>query len=113
MATITPVKPGVVGQVVTPVTPAATDVIPAAAYRFIVLVAVSSTGTPTITVDDPTSQAPAGTGVQFNPDAQLSLTAGQSKVMRIDCARFRDTNGNINISTTSPTNSTIYVVGID
>lgn len=113
MSTITPVKPGVVGQVITPATPTASDVIPARAYRFVVLVAVSTTGTPTITVDDPTSQAPSGTGVQFNADVTLTLTAGQVKAQRLDCARFRDVNGNINITTSSPANSTVYALGID
>lgn len=112
MATLTPVAPSVIGGVATSITPGA-DSIPARAYRFVLLVVSSTTGTPTITVDDPTSQAPAGTGVQFNPDAQVVLAAGQTKVMRLDCARFRDVNGNINYTTASPGDARVFAIGID
>lgn len=113
MATLTPVAPSVVGNAITTITPGS-DAIPAAAYRWVLLVARSvSTGTPTITVDDPTSVAPAGTGVTFNPDVTLTLTAGQTKVMRLDCARFRDANGNINYTTATPGDAVVYAIGID
>lgn len=112
MAVLTPVAPSVIGTTATTITPGS-DSIPALAYRFVLLVVMSTTGTPTITVDDPTSQAPAGTGVQFNADVQLVLGAGQTKVMRLDCARFRDVNGNINYTTATPGDARVFAVGID
>lgn len=113
MGTITPINPNVTGQVVVPATPAASDVIPALAYREVILVLTSTTGTPTVTVDDPTSQAPSGTlAAPFNPDVTLAVTTGQSKVQKLSCARFRDSSGNINISTATPANSTLIVIGV-
>jgi|SRR5687768_15281353 len=111
MATLTPINTTVNGNLITPITPGA-DAIPCSQYRYVTLVARSaSTGTPTITVDDPTSSAPAGTGVTFNADVTLTLTAGQLKSMRLDCARFRDANGNINYTTATPGDSVVYALG--
>lgn len=114
MATITPIVPGVVATVATPqALTAGADVIPCSQYNIIFLVLRSvSTGTPTVTVDDPTSSAPAGTGVTFNPDPQAVLTAAQQKVMRLDTARFRDASGNINITTATPGDAVAYAIGI-
>jgi uncharacterized spore protein YtfJ len=112
MAATPIIGPSVIGSAVTPITPGS-DSIAASAYGVVFLVVRSvSTGTPTITVDDPTSQGPAGTGVSFNPDAQLTLTAGQTKVMRLDCARFRDANGNINYTTATPGDAVVYAIGV-
>lgn len=113
MATITPVAASVIGTVVAPATPTANDVIPASAYNYIHLIIQSSTGTPTVTVTDQTSQNPPGTLVQSGDfDVTATLTSGQTRIMRLDCARFRDGSGNINIATTNPANSTIMAVGL-
>jgi hypothetical protein len=112
MATLTPIGAGIVGTLVTPITPG-TDSIPAGAYSNIIFVARSvSTGAPTITFDDPTSVAPAGTGVTFNPDAQLVLTAGQLKTMILPTGRFKDANGNINYTTATPGDAVVFAIGI-
>jgi hypothetical protein len=112
MATITPIQSGVAGTLVTPVAPTASDTIPASAYNYVDLVFQSTTGTPTMTIDDPTSANPSGTLVQAgNFDVTVALTAGQTKVVRLDCARFRDPNGNINIITSTPANSTVFAIG--
>lgn len=111
MATLTPVGAGIVGTLVAPITPGA-DSIPAGPYSFIMFIARSvSTGAPTITFDDPTSQAPSGTGVTFNPDVQLVLTAGQQKVMILPTGRFKDASGNINYTTATPGDAVVYAVG--
>lgn len=115
MANITPVSPGVPVSAITPVAPSATDQIVAGPYGIILLVIVSSTGTPTVTVTDQTSVAPAGltfTGSAPYTISSGALTSGQTKVMRLDAARFKDVNGNIQIATASPSNSTIYAIGL-
>lgn len=112
MATITPVAPGVPVSSVTPVTPNATDQIDARPYTVIFLVIVSSTGTPTVTVTDQASAAPAGLTFSGNTVSSGALTSGQTKVMRLDASRFRDVNGYIQIATASPANSTVYAFGI-
>ena len=56
MATITPIAPGLTGAAEsTPATPAANDTIPCAAYRAVLVIMTSSTGTPTFKFDDPTT----------------------------------------------------------
>lgn len=112
MATLTPTAPGVPVSTLTPVTPNATDQIDARSYTVIFLVIVSSTGTPTVTVTDQISAAPAGLTFSGNTVSSGALTAGQTKVMRLDCSRFRDVNGFIQLATASPANSTYYAIGI-
>lgn len=113
MATITPVSPAVAGTVsTTQALTSGADVIPASAYNLIFLILRSvSTGTPTTTIDDPTSQTPSGAQA-FNPDVQVTLTAAQTKIVRLDCGRFRDVNGNINITTTTPGDAVVSAIGI-
>lgn len=114
MATLTPVAPNVVGVAVTPITPGS-DVIPASPYRKVLLVLRSvATGLPIITIDDPTSQAPPGTLVgAFNADVTVTVTAAQTKVMELDCNRFRDSSGNINYTTSGTIgDGVVYAIGI-
>lgn len=112
MANITPVAPGIPVSTATPVVPSATDQILAGPYGIIILVIVSSTGTPTVTVTDQQSAAPAGLTFTGNVVSSGALTAGQTKLMRLDASRFKDVNGNIQIATSSPANSTIYAIGM-
>lgn len=62
----------------------------------------------TVTVDDPTSQSPAQ-AAQFNPDVAPSVPAAGERVFVLDSTRFRDANGNINI-TFSATASVTYAI---
>lgn len=113
MAVLTPIAPSVAGVAVTPITPGS-DTIPVGGYRFIDLVLRSAaTGTPTITVDDPTTVAPEGTLVgSFNPDVTVAVTAGQIKVQRLPVGRFANASGNISYTTTSPGDAVVYAIGI-
>lgn len=116
MATITPVVPSVSGNAVTGTTPTASDVIPCAAYRAVILV-VKTAGTNTYlgAVDDPTSQPPAGTLVSaFNPDVSTGTVGTSSeKAIWLDTARFRDASGNINVTSSSTfTGTTLVAYGI-
>lgn len=112
MATIPIISPAVTSTAVVPITPTASDTIPCAQYNLVFLVIVSSTGTPNVSVTDPTAVAPAGLTFTDNTVDSGALTAGQTKVMRLDAQRFRDVNGNINVSTATPANSTVYAIGI-
>jgi hypothetical protein len=114
MATITPIAPGLTGAAEpAPPTPTAADVIPAAAYKYIVLVVTSTTGTPTVKVDDPTTPAIAGATTAADPDLTIGpLAAGNTFSRLLPTARYRDASGNINITTTSPANSTVKAYGI-
>lgn len=116
MTTLNPVSPSVAGNTVTPITPTATDVIPCSAFRWVLLI-VRTGGTNTYlgTIDDPTSQAPAGTGVTFNADVTTGTVPISSiKSVRLDCARFRDANGNINITSSSTfTGTTLEAYGCE
>lgn len=113
MATLTPVGLGLVGTVITPITPG-TDSIPAGSYSNIILIARSvSTGAPTITIDDPTSVNPPGSLVTpGNFDVTLALTAGQLKAIVIPTGRFKDASGNINYTTATPGDAVVYALGI-
>lgn len=115
MANITPVAPGLTGAAESaPPTPSASDVIVgASAYKYILLRVVSSTGTPTVKVDDPTTPAIPGATVAADPDLTIGpLTSGQTFSRLLPVARYADTSGNINLTTTSPANSTIQAYGI-
>lgn len=112
MSTITPVAPGVPVSTITPVVPSATDQIDARSYTVIFLVIASSTGTPTVTVTDQISAPPAGLAFSGQTVSSGALSAGQTKAMRLDCSRFRDVNGMIQIATATPANSTIYAIGV-
>jgi polyisoprenoid-binding protein YceI len=115
MATLTPNAPSVTATAMTPITPTATDTIPCSAYRFVVLVIrTGGTNTYTGTVDDPNTQAPANM-TAFNPDATTGTVPISSiRTMRLDCARFRDTSGNITITSASTfAGTTLEAIGID
>lgn len=108
MATITPVSPAVNSTVIAGTTPTASDTIPVGSASTLFLLVISSTGTPQISVVDPTSQAPVGLSFTAGGVAFPALTAGQARVAALPCARFRDANGNVTINTTSPANTTLY-----
>lgn len=111
MATLTPLSPTRTGVVATPITPGS-DSIPCGSYRAVILVVRSvSTGTPTITVDDPTSVSPDG-ATQFDPDVSMTLTAGQLKLFKLDTSRFRNSAGNITYTTATPGDAVVYAIGV-
>lgn len=114
MATITPVVPGMVATAVNAITPTATDTIPCAAYRAVILV-VRTGGTNTYTgkVDDPSSVGPVG-ATSFDPDLTVgSVPISSARAVFLDCARFRDSNGSINITSSSTfTGTTLEAYGV-
>lgn len=114
MSTITPMQPDITGGADSAgATPTAADVIPAGAYKYVLLQVISSTGTPTVKVDDPNTPAIPGATTAADPDMTIGpLSAGQTWTRLIPTSRYRDANGNINITTTSPANSTIKAYGI-
>lgn len=116
MTTLNPIAPSVNSNTVTPITPTAADSIPCSAYRWVLLVVrTGATNTYLGTIDDPTSQAPSGTGVTFNADVTTgTVPISTVKSIRLDCARFRDVNGNINITSSSTfTGTTLEAYGIE
>lgn len=116
MGTITPVNPSVVSQVVTPSTPSASDSIPCLAYREVMLIIrTAATNTYQCTVNDPNTQAPPGTlASPFDPDVTSGVVAVSTvRVMKLSCARFRDNNGNIALTSASTfTGTTLEAYGI-
>lgn len=86
-----------------------------AGSRYLLHLKNTSGGALTATLDDPTSQVPAGTlAATFNPDITVSVPATTGdKMLLIDASRFRDTTGNINItySANPPTGLTVGVFG--
>lgn len=115
MTTLTPVTPTVSGNTVNTIVPTASDSIPCSSFRWVLLV-IRTGGTNTYqgVVDDPNSQGPAN-ATQFNPDANTGVVATSSiKCMRLDCARFRDANGNITITSASTfTGTTLEAYGCE
>lgn len=47
-----------------------------------------------VVLDDPVSVAPVG-NTAYNPDVTVAVPAGQSRAMRVDSNRFRNSSGNI------------------
>jgi hypothetical protein len=47
-----------------------------------------------IVLNDPTSSNP-GDATSFDPDVTISLPAGSVRTIRVDAARFRDSNGQV------------------
>lgn len=86
-----------------------------AGARYILHFKNTSGGAITVTMDDPTSPTPAGTlAATFNPDITLSVPATTGdKMLLVDANRFRDANGNFNItySTNPPTGLTVGIFG--
>lgn len=104
MSTIPVVSANVVGATVTPQVPTAADVIVPGPYSFILLVVrTGGTNTYSGTIDDPTSQAPAGTlAGAFNPDIVTgTIPINTTKAFLLPASRFKDSNGNINITSSS------------
>jgi hypothetical protein len=86
-----------------------------AGARYLLHMKNTSGGALTVTIDDPTSPVPAGTlAATFNPDITISVPATTGdKMMFLDASRFRDANGNWNItySANPPTGLTLGVFG--
>jgi len=113
MASTPVITPNVVGVAPAPITPGADSIVAGPFQQVLLVLRSVSTGTPTITVDDPTSPTPAGTlASPFNADVTLTVSAGQTKVMLLDCNRFRDFTGNINYTTATPGDALVYAIGI-
>ena len=115
MTTLTPLAPSVAGAAPNSITPTAADTIPCAAYRWILLIVrTGGTNTYAANIDDPVSQSPSA-ATAFNPDIATGTVAiSSAKAFRLDCARFRDANGNINITSSSTfTGTTLEAYGID
>lgn len=114
MTTLTPVAPAIAGNTVTPIVPTAADVIPCSAYSVVILIVrTGGTNTYTGSIDDPTSQTPAS-ATAFNPDVSTgAVPISTTKSFRLDTARFRDSSGNINITSSSTfTGTTLEAYGI-
>lgn len=63
----------------------------------------------TVTVTDPTSQNP-GAATSFNPNAAITVTNAQERMIRLDPSRFRDTStGNIAIGYSAVASVTVGV----
>lgn len=114
MSTITPVVPSVTPQTVTPIVPTAADVIPCAAFKQVILV-ITTGGTNTYAgvIDDPTSVGPANP-TQFNPDVSTgTIPISSKRSIMLDTARFRDSSGNINLTSSSTfTGTTLEAYGV-
>lgn len=104
MTALAPTVPAVVAAAPTTIVPTAADTIPCSQFNVVFLVIrTGATNTYLGTIDDPTSQNPAGTLTQAG---NFDVTTGtvpisSTRVMRLDCGRFRDINGNINIVSSS------------
>lgn len=100
------------GVAVTPQSAAASDRFRATAGRKYLLRVANGGGAPTtVTIDDPTSQLPAGgsgTAASF-ADVALSVTNGTQKAHLLDASRHADANGWVNL-TTSPTTSVTFEI---
>lgn len=102
MSTIPVVAGTVTGATVTPQVPTAADVIPAGPYSTIKLVIrTGATNTYSGVIDDPTSVGPAG-NIAFNPDLSTgTIPINTTKSFDLPAGRFKDSNGNINITSGS------------
>lgn len=62
-----------------------------------------------VTIDDVRSVAPSG-AQSYNPDPQISVPAGGERLIQLtQLGRFRDGNGNINLSWSASTGMTFAV----
>jgi hypothetical protein len=93
----------------------AADVFPAPGERYLLVVSGATSGSITVTVDDPTSQSPLG-ATAFNPDLVLPavpVTPAKRVFLLSGCSRFRDANGNINLATSgTPAGSNIEIYAV-
>lgn len=114
MTTLTPANPAVTGTTLVPIVPTASDQIPCSAYKAVLLVVrTGGTNTYAATIDDPTSQGPAG-ATAYNPDlATGTVPISTVRVFRLETARFKDANGNINLTSSSTfTGTTLEAYGV-
>jgi hypothetical protein len=115
MATLTVLSPSY-PNAVTPGTQAlsAADSFPAPGDKYLLVVTGATTGSITITVDDPTSPIPLGSSAVN--DAVLSavpVTPAKRTFLLTGCARFRDASGNINLATSgTPAGSNIEIYAV-
>lgn len=113
MAALNVYNPQVGGTTPTPTALTAADTIPVSTTGLYIIVVRNTTASIlTVTVDDPTSQAPEGSA-GFNPDVAVTvpITTGE-KLIRLRASRFRDASGNINLANTNPAaGTTAYVIG--
>jgi hypothetical protein len=112
MTAIPVIAGAVTGAVVTPQVPTATDLIAAGPYSTIkLIVRTGGTNTYTFVADDPTSVTPAG-ATQFNPDMTQVVPISTTKAFDLPAGRFKDANGNINITSASTfTGTTVEAYG--
>jgi hypothetical protein len=115
MATLTPIQPVLAGtQETAPAAAAAGgDVFPAVEGGSYLLRVINGGGSPiTVTLNDPTSQAP-GSATAFNPDVAVPVTNATTKSILInssDVRRLRNpTTGNIEIAYSGVTTVTVQV----
>jgi len=98
MATLTNINTPVVGPSAAPLThaiAAAGDQFAAEHGAVYVLRFTNASATPgNVVLDDPVSVNP-GSATQFNPDVTVSVPAGQTREIRVDANRFRNSSGNI------------------
>lgn len=115
MTALTPVLPTAVGSALAYTS--LTDgigVFPASiGARYLLLFRNTSGSASVPTIDDPTSQTPAG-ATAFNPDlvgASIPATTGVTSQL-IDAGRFRDASGNVNFTITNAASTiTCAVIG--
>lgn len=91
----------------------ASDTIPVGTTGKYLLIVKGGAGADTMVIDDPTSgTGPAGAVTPGNPDLSHSIpaTTGERHFL-ISAERFRDVNGNINITHSAPTGVTCIVYG--
>lgn len=114
MATLNVYSPSEAGTAPTPVQFTATDTFPVAAVGTYIIVARNTTASVlTVKVDDPTSQQPPGMAGAWDPDQVVTvpITNGE-RLIRVNAARCRDVNGNVNLANTNPAAGTTgYVIG--
>jgi hypothetical protein len=113
MAALPVYQPSAAGVAPTPQAFTAADTIPVGATGKYILVARNTTASVlTVTIDDPTSVQPPGSGA-FNPDQVITvpITNGE-RLIEIRASRCRDVNGNVNLANTNPAAGTTgYVIG--
>lgn len=115
MAVQTPVRPPVNPSANPTLTPVgASDTIPVPPTGKVVVIVQNTGGSPdSMVIDDPNSGVgPTGSTTALNPDVTISVPATTGiRHLELDCARFRDASGNINITHSFTTNVSCIVYG--
>jgi hypothetical protein len=112
MAVHTPAIPAV-KSTPAPTAVGAADTIPVGSSGRYLVIIKNGGGTPdNVVIDDPTSQSPPGSTTALNPDLTESVpaTTGERHFF-LEAARFRDANGNINLTHSFQTSVTCLVYG--